>query len=208
MKKKTIWISSAVAAVLVLGGAGVAVASTDAFDGDDTLTGSTLEQASKAALAEVGDGRVTDSEADDDGYEIEVTRENGTDVDVTLNSAFEVVRVDTDNDGTDDRDDDSRDDRDDDADDRNGATATPLTDDEKLSATEAALAEVPGTVTDIDRSDDSDHAWEVDVTRDDGTRAEVELDEKFVVVHVDENGDDDNTDDNNTDDNGTDDNDD
>ncbi|MET1052189.1 MAG: PepSY domain-containing protein [Mycetocola sp.] len=195
MNKKTIWISSAVAAVLVLGGAGVAVAVTDPFDNNDQLTGSALDQASEAALAEVGEGRVTDSEADDNGYEIEVTRDDGTDVDVTLDSAFEVVR--TDDDSTDDRrsngsrDDSGRDDsdgRDDDADDRGGATASPLTDAEKRSATEAALAEVPGTVTDIDRSDDVDHAFEVDVTREDGTRAEIELDEKFVVVHVDEKG--------------------
>lgn len=196
MKKKTIWISAAVAAVLVLGGAGVAVAVTDPFDGDDQLTGTTLEKASKAALDEVGEGRVTDSDSDDGGYEVEVTREDGTEVDVSLNGDFEVVRVDNDRSG----DDDTR--GDDDADDNTGSnsttgddTNTPLTEAEKASATKAALAEVAGTVTDIDRSDDADHAFEVEVTRADGTEADIDLDEKFVVVFVDEDGSDDNSDD-------------
>lgn len=192
MKKKTIWISAAVAAVLVLGGTGVAVAVTDPFDGDDQLTGTTLEKASKAALDEVGEGRVTDSDSDDGGYEVEVTREDGTEVDVSLNGDFEVVRADDDTRG------------DDDADDRTDGTgsnstgtdddnSTPLTEAEKASATKAALAEVAGTVTDIDRSDDADHAFEVEVTRDDGTEADIDLDEKFVVVFVDEDGSDDNS---------------
>ena len=194
MKKKTIWISAAVAAVLVLGGTGVAVAVTDPFDGDDQLTGTTLEKASKAALDEVGEGRVTDSDSDDGGYEVEVTREDGTEVDVSLNGDFEVVRADDDTRG------------DDDADDRTDGTgsnstgtdddnSTPLTEAEKASATKAALAEVAGTVTDIDRSDDADHAFEVEVTRDDGTEADIDLDEKFVVVFVDEDGSDDNSND-------------
>ncbi len=189
VKKKTVWIGSALAAVLVLGGTGVAVAVTEPFDNDDQLTGSSLEKASKAALDEVGEGKVTDSEADGNGFEVEVTREDGSEVDVLLSESFSVVRVDED-----DADDDATTD---------GGTGTsdsddaPLTDDERASAEAAALAEVPGTVADIDRSDDADHAFEIAVTRADGTRAEVELDEAFAVVRVVEDAADD-TDDGST----------
>ena len=184
MKKKTIWISAAVAAALVLGGTGVAVAVTDPFDGDDTLTGSAMEKASAAALAEVGEGTVTDAEADDEGtgaYEVEVTLKNGEEINVHLDKAFDVVAVENENRSG--RDDDGRTD---DTTDASDDAATPLTDAEKASAEKAALAEVAGTVTDIDRSDDADHAFEVEVTKADGTDVDVELDEKFTVVRVDD----------------------
>lgn len=177
MKKKTVLIGSALAAVLVLGGTGVAVAVTEPSENDGQLTGTTLEKASNAALKEVGEGKVTDSEADDGGYEIEVTLDDGSDVDVALSESFAIIRVDRDNDDSDDG--------------TNGGsgtdtdgTGTPLTDEERSSAEAAALAEVPGTITDVDRSDDADHAFEVDVTRADGTQADVELDEAFAVVRV------------------------
>jgi uncharacterized membrane protein YkoI len=190
VKKKTVLIGSALAAVLVLGGTGVAVAVTEPFDNDDTLTGSTLDRASKAALDEVGEGKVTGSEADDDGtYEIEVTLDNGRDVDVLLDDTFSVLSVDRDDDsasgsngsgtnngGTDDA----------------GTDDAPLTDAERSGVEAAALGAVAGTVTDIDRSDDADHAFEVEVTRADGTQADVELDEAFAVVRIDEDGVDDN----------------
>lgn len=183
MKKKTIWISAAVAAALVLGGTGVAVAVTEPFDTDDSLSGTALEKASAAALDEVGKGSVTDAESDDDGtgaYEVEVTLEDGTQVDVRLDKSFTVVGVENETgDGQDDADDSATDDAADNA-------ANPLSDADKASAEKAALAEVPGTVTDVDRSDDADHAYEVEVTREDGTDVDVELDEKFSVVRVDE----------------------
>ncbi|MFU8947383.1 PepSY domain-containing protein [Mycetocola zhadangensis] len=193
MKKKTVLIGSAIAAVLVLGGTGVAVAVTEPFDNDDQLTGSTLERASKAALDEVGEGKVTDSELEDGIYEIEVTLDNGRDVDVTLDDAFSVLSVDRD-----DADDDTRGSGNDDGTDDQGSgdqgtDNAPLTDDERSKAETAALAAVAGTVTDIDRSDDADHAFEVDVTRADGTQAEVELDASFGVVRIDEDGMDDDT---------------
>ena len=181
MKKKTIWITTAVAAALVLGGTGVAVAVTEPFDADNSLSGSALENASKAALAEVGAGSVTDAETDDEGngaYEVEVTLENGDQVDVRLDKAFDVLGVEKEtSDGKNDADDSTEDAAD---------AANPLTDADKASAEKAALAEVPGTVTDIDRSDDADHAYEVEVTREDGTDVDVELDDTFSVVRVDE----------------------
>jgi uncharacterized membrane protein YkoI len=185
MKKKTVWITAgAAAAVLVIGGVAVAVAEPWDNDIDDRLSGSTLEQASEAALAEVGDGRVTDSERSDDpdhAYEIEITRENGQEVDVELDEDFGVVRVD--------------DLRDDTAGGSNpGASTTPSTDADDAPITEAeradveaaALAEVgDGTVTELERSDDADHAWEVEVTLADGTEIDIELDEDLAVTKTD-----------------------
>ena len=82
---------------------------------DDDLTGQVLADASKAALAAAGGGRVTDSSANDDvddgddhAYEVEVTLDdgddhayevtldNGDEVSVDLDKNFKVVRTDTD----------------------------------------------------------------------------------------------------------------
>jgi len=183
VKKKTIWIVAG-AAVIVLGGAGIAVAATDPFDQDnDRLTGSALENASDAALAEVGQGTVSEAERSNDldhAYTVEVRLDNGDDVDVELDEQFDVVRVDGVVPGT-------------------GTTSTPspsatasagsdaaISAEERASAEQAALAAVgSGTVTELDRSDDADHAWEVEVTGADGRDTDVELDANFTVVKVD-----------------------
>ena len=61
-----------------------------------------LEQAEQAALAETGGGKVTETEVDDEEskYEVEVTLEDGTQVDVQLDEDFQVVG--TESVGTDD----------------------------------------------------------------------------------------------------------
>ena len=59
----------------------------------------TLDRASKAALAKTGGGKVTDSERDTEHgatYEIEVTKADGSQVDVRLDDQFKVVAVDAD----------------------------------------------------------------------------------------------------------------
>ncbi|OOB90245.1 PepSY domain-containing protein, partial [Rathayibacter sp. VKM Ac-2630] len=64
-----------------------------AVDPDD-LTGDDLARASEAALAAVGGGTVTEAERSDDAdhaFDLEVTREDGTDVDVDLDADFAVV---------------------------------------------------------------------------------------------------------------------
>lgn len=63
-------------------------------DGADVaISGDALGRASAAALAHTGEGRVTDSEVDDEEskYEIEVTLDNGDQVDVQLDEQFNVV---------------------------------------------------------------------------------------------------------------------
>ena len=59
------------------------------------ITGSALERASAAALAYVGEGRVTDTEiGDEEGYyEIEIRLDNGREVDVHLDEDFNVLSV-------------------------------------------------------------------------------------------------------------------
>jgi len=60
---------------------------------DVPITGSALERASAAALAYIGEGRVTDSEiGDEEGYyEIEIRLNNGREVDVHLDENFNVL---------------------------------------------------------------------------------------------------------------------
>ena len=93
--------------VVLLGGATFAVAQgrgdmgvveDAAAQGDDdaqdaAITGSARDRAAAAALAHVGGGRVTGTEVDDEEswYEVEVTREDGTQVDVQLDRTFTVV---------------------------------------------------------------------------------------------------------------------
>jgi uncharacterized membrane protein YkoI len=62
------------------------------------ITGSALDKASAAALRETGGGKVTDSEAGDEQayYEVEVTRADGSQVDVHLDRQFNVVNAESD----------------------------------------------------------------------------------------------------------------
>ena len=190
MNKKNILIASAIGVVLVLGGAGIALAVSDIGDNDGPLSGETLDRASNAALAEVGPGTVTSAERNDDGgsaYDLEVHLENGTTVDVELNDAFDVVWVgDFDNDNSNNSNNSS-----------NNSSSTPsaATDtsaadqaaSERASAEAAALAAIgSGRVTDFDRDDDWDHVYEVEVTLDNGSDRDVELDANFVVVRIDD----------------------
>ena len=93
-KRRKVLIVGASALALATGGAGVAIAT----GGDDDATekpieGSALEQASDAALAHTGEGSVTETEVGDEEsyYEVEVTLDDGSQVDVQLDRDFAVV---------------------------------------------------------------------------------------------------------------------
>jgi glycine/D-amino acid oxidase-like deaminating enzyme len=91
-------IVAAVAGVAVVGAGGAAVAG-GAFDDTDTpIDGPALAHAERAALAETGGGTVTGTEVDDEEskYEVEVTLDNGQQVDVQLDEDFQVVGADPD----------------------------------------------------------------------------------------------------------------
>jgi hypothetical protein len=90
------------AAAIVAAGAGVAVAGggSDSTEGPDiAITGDALQKASDAALAETGGGKVTGTEVGDEEsyYEVEVTRADGSQVDVQLDENFAVVGSKADN---------------------------------------------------------------------------------------------------------------
>lgn len=94
------------ALVVVLGvGAGV-VAAQGGDDDDDNepaevpITGEALDRASAAALEHTHGGRVTETEAGDEEsyYEVEVTRDDGSQVDVQLDRDFQVVGAEGDDD--------------------------------------------------------------------------------------------------------------
>jgi hypothetical protein len=73
------------------GGAAIAAGGDDDAT-EKTITGSALEQAKATALAHTGEGRVTETEVDEESYyEVEVILANGSEVDVQLDEDFNVV---------------------------------------------------------------------------------------------------------------------
>jgi hypothetical protein len=98
-RPKRIVIAVGAIAALGLGGAAVARAVGGDDGGDKPITGPALERASQAALTDVGSGKVTQTEAGDEegAYEVEVTRPDGSQVDVHLDPQFNVIGSKVDN---------------------------------------------------------------------------------------------------------------
>ena len=101
-------VASATIVAVAAGGASAAVAAGGGDD-DETeapITGSALSRANDAALAHTGEGRVTETEVGDEEsyYEVEVTLDDGSQVDVQLDRDFNVVGSEGDDDTTDDAD--------------------------------------------------------------------------------------------------------
>jgi hypothetical protein len=95
MKRRT-QLLVAGAAVIVIAGTGTGIAMAGGGGGDDDespITGTDLEKASAAALESTGGGRVTETEVGDEEshYEVEVTLDDGSQVDVQLDEHFNVV---------------------------------------------------------------------------------------------------------------------
>jgi hypothetical protein len=94
----------AIALVALLALAGTAITMTSglisAGGGDEPISGEAYEKASAAALAHTGGGSVTGTEVGDEDsyYEVEVTLEDGSQVDVQLDESFNVVGSDADDD--------------------------------------------------------------------------------------------------------------
>jgi uncharacterized membrane protein YkoI len=89
--RKAVIVGALLVAVAAIA-AGIAVGA-GGKDSETPITGTALERASAAALAHTGEGRVTDTEAGDEegAYEVEVTLADGSEVDVHLDAAFNVV---------------------------------------------------------------------------------------------------------------------
>jgi uncharacterized membrane protein YkoI len=108
MTRRTKHLAAAVAVVAVAAGVGAAAVAAGSGDDDEApITGAALERATRAALAHTGQGRVTETEVGDEDsyYEVEVTLDDGSQVDVQLDENFEVVDATPDSDETDDADD-------------------------------------------------------------------------------------------------------
>jgi hypothetical protein len=106
MRRTARWIVGGALAVAVIGGGtGMAVAN-GAGDRETPITGPALTSASAAALRHTGGGRVTGTETgDEEGYyEVEVTRADGSQVDVHLDRDFHVLGTKAGNDGPGDQD--------------------------------------------------------------------------------------------------------
>ena len=165
MQKKTMWITAAaIGAVLVLGGAGAAFASSDLFDDDDDRATSTSTGTGSDDRSRSDDGLDDSDDRSDDGGN------SGSD----------------DNGG--DRDDNGGD-RDDSSDDSSDDNTVPATADERSAAEAAALDEIgQGTVREFDTGDsDDDYAYKVELVMDDGSEVEVELASDLSVLRIDRN---------------------
>ncbi|MGH3013816.1 MAG: hypothetical protein ACRDNR_10295 [Gaiellaceae bacterium] len=100
MKKRLAMLATVVAALGAASG-GIAIAAGDDDATQTPITGTDLQKASAAALAQTGGGRVTGTEVGDEEsyYEVEVTLDGGGQVDVQLDRSFNVVGSDADRDG-------------------------------------------------------------------------------------------------------------
>jgi uncharacterized membrane protein YkoI len=102
-KFKGVLIAIAAVAVLAVGGTAIAGAAGGGDDDatDKAISGQAFDRASAAALAETGGGKVTETEAGDEegAYEVEVTRADGSQVDVHLDKNFKVLSSVGDHDG-------------------------------------------------------------------------------------------------------------
>jgi uncharacterized membrane protein YkoI len=93
-RRTKVLIAGAAAAVAALGvGVGVAAAGSNGDDHEPAISGTALDRASAAALDATGGGRVTETEVGDEDsyYEVEVTLDDGSQVDVQLDKSFHVV---------------------------------------------------------------------------------------------------------------------
>jgi hypothetical protein len=105
MNAKTLLIAAAALAIVLLVGAGVAYA-TGSSGGDDSSEqqatgGAGIEKAKSVALDYTNGGQVSGTEiGDEEGYyEVEVTRDDGSQVDVHLDRDFNVLSTPADHEG-------------------------------------------------------------------------------------------------------------
>ena len=100
---RTLVIAAALA-MLVLLGAGVAYATAD--DSSSQPRGSNIDKAKSIALDQTNGGNVTGTEVgDEEGYyEVEIIKDNGSQVDVHLDRDFNVLSTPADHEGPDTKD--------------------------------------------------------------------------------------------------------
>src|SRR5215208_7338738 len=100
------WLVAAVVATMLLVGAGVAYATGSGDDdSEQQATGPGIEKAKSVALDHVN-GHVTGTEVgDEEGYyEVEITKDDGSQVDVHLDKNYNVLNTSADREGPNDND--------------------------------------------------------------------------------------------------------
>ncbi len=104
INRTKVLLVSGLIAIGVIAGTSAAVASSD--DTEAPITGDALVTASAVALEHTGGGEVTETEVGDEEsyYEVEVTMDDGRQIDVQLDEQFNVVGDEVDEAGTDDTD--------------------------------------------------------------------------------------------------------
>lgn len=105
MRKRVVAIAVGAGAVIAVAVGGIAVA-TDGDDGPAShqYTQQQADAAKKAALDATGGGTVNSVETDNENgatYEVEVTKTDGTTVDVRLDETYQVVVIEGDSDSSD-----------------------------------------------------------------------------------------------------------
>jgi uncharacterized membrane protein YkoI len=104
-KLKGALITGTVIAALAVGGVAIAgAAGGDDDGGERAISGTALDRASAAAIDPTGGGRVTETETGDEEsyYEVEITRDDGSQVDVQLDRDYQVVGSEGDDDRSED----------------------------------------------------------------------------------------------------------
>jgi hypothetical protein len=107
---RTLVIAAVVAMLLALSAAGVAYA--NGGDSEEQVSGPDAQKAKSAAIEAVGGGTVSEVERDDgddgygtsSGYEVEVKRDDGSQLEVHLDGDYNVVGQEADEDGSNDED--------------------------------------------------------------------------------------------------------
>lgn len=103
MKNRTRAIAAGAGVIAIAaGGVGIATAGGGG-DSEQPISGDSLAKAKAAALDHTGGGTVTETEMGDEEsfYEVEVTLDDGSQVDVQLNRSFEFVGSEADGAGED-----------------------------------------------------------------------------------------------------------
>ena len=139
------------------------------------LTGDAAAKVTAAAQAAVPGATIDRVETDADGavYEAHMTKSDGSKVTVKLDSNFTVTGTETDS---------GRGGKGGGPHQANGKTEAVLTGDDATKATAAAQAAEPGATVDRAETDADGAAYEVHMTKADGTKVTVKLDSSFKVT--------------------------
>jgi uncharacterized membrane protein YkoI len=146
---------------------------------ESPLAGTDAEKATAAALAAVPGATIVRLETDVDGaaFEAHVTKADGTEATVLMDESFAVTSVEAGGKG-------GRGGHGGGAHEANGKTEAVLTGDDADKATAAALAAAPGATVERVETDADGAAYEAHITKADGTKATVLMDDSFTVTSV------------------------